>query len=830
MEFEANSNNKIYVANLPLQVDDEKLRLFFGQFGEVVDLKIIKHAGTGRSKGFGFITFSRAEDADRMKAADVMLLGRKLKVFNAFRKQKDVFTSFHNGTTFYHYPTEPQTFPLPVLPGLPAYPEPYPPGPMGYPALTEAPYEYQEFVPPLPYNGMGNGYLPEPLVYPEMMLSNVPALQYLCLASISNCLHTKRQCFTYERFKAQTSPHVRSLLLRYLSEDPQASKNIANETLRAICFQLEELEVPVMQQISQSTIKEVIVACPGLISLNMSGYWKVSAASLCEILKHCSQLKYLNLSGCLQVNNEVLENIANSCKGLKILEISQCTKVTDKSLKQVAASCTLLESVAIRSCRKITDASLKALSQNSNISSLDVSWLMITDNSAKWISHCKSLTSLSLNWCIQMSESSIQAIISNCPQLVSLGLRRCKVSNKVCMEIANCCPNLTALDVGFCSQITNGGIFALKEHCFALVNINISGCNLTDRVGNALSPNMLGGMQRVKIRKCKNVGNALLPALALNRHFLVKLDLACDNLTTHGVVDHLLLGNMFPLLSSLSLRVSPVFNENRIDQLVHNCPSLTKIDLSGWPLNDEDLELITTTFRFQLESLSIKDCIKLTEKGVRSISECQNIQKLYLRGVEVTDVSIKEIATKCNKLKRLDISKCKRISSKSIDVLGHECPRLQVLKLRGCTLLNDKIVKSIGEIGTLPNLRTLDIVGCKEISKNGINWFKQKRPFTQIIHDDLHPMQYVIFKVKQNSSAIWNSWCNVHDYSALGNQVPPDLIRKITRWTQRYQTLHEESSNFGFWDEGHGLAVELKYFLGDEVEVIDFHNGHLTIT
>ena len=64
------SQNKVYVANLPYNTTDEELREFFNQYGKIIDLIIITDRASGRSKGFGFITFSSTSEANAALAAD----------------------------------------------------------------------------------------------------------------------------------------------------------------------------------------------------------------------------------------------------------------------------------------------------------------------------------------------------------------------------------------------------------------------------------------------------------------------------------------------------------------------------------------------------------------------------------------------------------------------------------------------------------------------------------------------------------------------------------------------------------------------------------------
>lgn len=57
-------NKKLYVGNLPWSMTGDSLRELFTQFGEVSEAVIISDRMTGRSKGFGFVTFATEEAAE----------------------------------------------------------------------------------------------------------------------------------------------------------------------------------------------------------------------------------------------------------------------------------------------------------------------------------------------------------------------------------------------------------------------------------------------------------------------------------------------------------------------------------------------------------------------------------------------------------------------------------------------------------------------------------------------------------------------------------------------------------------------------------------------
>lgn len=76
---------KVYVGNLPFSVDDEKLRELFSSYGEIEEASIIKDKYSGRSKGFGFVTFKEDENAQKAisEMNDKEIEGRNLKVNEA---------------------------------------------------------------------------------------------------------------------------------------------------------------------------------------------------------------------------------------------------------------------------------------------------------------------------------------------------------------------------------------------------------------------------------------------------------------------------------------------------------------------------------------------------------------------------------------------------------------------------------------------------------------------------------------------------------------------------------------------------------------------------
>jgi RNA-binding protein 39 len=75
---------RLYVGSLHYNITEDMIRGIFEPFGKIDDLKLMKDHQTGRSAGYGFITYHNAEDAK--KAMDQLngfeLAGRPMKVGN----------------------------------------------------------------------------------------------------------------------------------------------------------------------------------------------------------------------------------------------------------------------------------------------------------------------------------------------------------------------------------------------------------------------------------------------------------------------------------------------------------------------------------------------------------------------------------------------------------------------------------------------------------------------------------------------------------------------------------------------------------------------------
>ncbi|RJO63524.1 MAG: RNA-binding protein [Myxococcales bacterium] len=73
--------NKLYVGGLSWNTNNASLEQAFSSFGQITEANVIADRETGRSRGFGFVTFANEEDAKKALSLNgTQLDGREIKV------------------------------------------------------------------------------------------------------------------------------------------------------------------------------------------------------------------------------------------------------------------------------------------------------------------------------------------------------------------------------------------------------------------------------------------------------------------------------------------------------------------------------------------------------------------------------------------------------------------------------------------------------------------------------------------------------------------------------------------------------------------------------
>ena len=82
-------SKKIFVGNMSWNTTEQGLQQAFSRFGEIAEAKVITDRDTGRSRGFGFVTFEDDSAADKaiQEMDGTELDGRTIKVNEAQERE-----------------------------------------------------------------------------------------------------------------------------------------------------------------------------------------------------------------------------------------------------------------------------------------------------------------------------------------------------------------------------------------------------------------------------------------------------------------------------------------------------------------------------------------------------------------------------------------------------------------------------------------------------------------------------------------------------------------------------------------------------------------------
>ncbi|PSS26243.1 RNA-binding protein ARP1 [Actinidia chinensis var. chinensis] len=174
VEFNDTTYTKIFVGGLAWETKRDTMRRYFDKFGEIQEAVVITDKNTGRSKGYGFVTFKDADAAMRAcQNPSPVIDGRRANCNLAslgaqkprppiqhgtgrFRPAPGLVTppAYHgSASTYFHQPTGPYTFPYSAY-GYTGYSQD-----TMYPMNYSGTYGGQQFSPYYP-TGIYHNYYP----------------------------------------------------------------------------------------------------------------------------------------------------------------------------------------------------------------------------------------------------------------------------------------------------------------------------------------------------------------------------------------------------------------------------------------------------------------------------------------------------------------------------------------------------------------------------------------------------------------------------------------------------------------------------------------------
>lgn len=82
----------MFIGGLNWETTDDSLREYFEQYGQVTDCMVMRDGATGRSRGFGFLTFADAKSVNEVVTKEHYLDGKIVSFRHPFRTSVRMLT------------------------------------------------------------------------------------------------------------------------------------------------------------------------------------------------------------------------------------------------------------------------------------------------------------------------------------------------------------------------------------------------------------------------------------------------------------------------------------------------------------------------------------------------------------------------------------------------------------------------------------------------------------------------------------------------------------------------------------------------------------------
>src|ERR1043165_1660678 len=282
--------------------------------------------------------------------------------------------------------------------------------------------------------------------------------------------------------------------------------------------------------------------------------------------------------------------------------------------------------------------------------------------------YASNVTYLEISNYYRLSDKKIKSIVNTFPNIIHLNFKKnIDFGNKSLFIIAESYSNLRYLNLWDAEAITDKGLCALAGSCYKLEHLNISYCrNITDK--SLFVIDNCHDLQEFHFAKARWITDKSISCILNSCSNLRNLDISYSK---GDVKDASMLIQRCLSIEYLDFASIMAFHNNAlIVAIIRGSSNLRHLEIGHNDIGDEITEALTH-FCHKLEYLDLSGCTFISELSICNvIRSCQKIQHLSFGYCNITSTTIKEIARSCPNLKFLDLEGCRNISKEAIDQLN----------------------------------------------------------------------------------------------------------------------------------------------------------------
>uniref|UniRef100_T1E199 Putative F-Box LRR-repeat-containing protein n=1 Tax=Cupiennius salei TaxID=6928 RepID=T1E199_CUPSA len=255
-------------------------------------------------------------------------------------------------------------------------------------------------------------------------------------------------------------------------------------------------------------------------------------------------------------------------------------------------------------------------------------------------------------------------------------------------------------------------------------SLNLTGCyNLSDVWLTQAFIQDVNSLTVLNLSMCKQITDTSLMNISQHLKNLEVLDLGgCSNISNVGL---LLIAEGLRNLKSLNLRSCCVsdIGISHLAGLSHNGTegtlSLEHLSLQDcYKITDDGLRHLSDGLH-NLKSLNLSFCASITDSGLKHLARMSSLRELNLRSSDtISDIGLAYLAENNSRLTILDVSFCNKVGDQGLLHISQSLFNLRSLSLNACPITDE----GLGRIArTLTDLRTLNIGQCSRITDKGLS-------------------------------------------------------------------------------------------------------------
>ncbi|XP_064460925.1 uncharacterized protein LOC135370928 [Ornithodoros turicata] len=511
-ENETFHQKKLFVGNISYRVTTKQLREFLARFGKVVDCVIVQDHVKHWPKGYGFVTFSKVEEAQKARntpASDLMLDGRELRLLPANQKRtskirveagaalrkKELAKEIDGDEDDDEDDNDNDA--TPVTP------------------------------PPSPRRSADHiNDLPD-----DVLLLILGRLDLKMRARV------ERVCKRWHLLTRQLWRSQEKLVFTGMFSVCHG-KPLTIDILQSIARRCggapKHLDLSTASHVLDYKVSEVISGfCPNLEYLDLSSL-RLTNVGIQQIAQRCQKLKVVLLKKCSDLGEKGLWWLLHLCKHLehvdftdipkltgqcfhmsgsrlRVVILSRCSGVTSNGFGKIAAKCLYLTELDLSDCLQMTDHDLSRLCQNLRalrILHLKGSFLTLTSEGLCSIAELPLLEELYLAQNRVVDDIVIAAVSRRCNRLRCLDISGCHLGvTDLSLSHLSRCSRLKELKISYLDKITDAGLCSLA--CQGqLEQLQARGCAQVGDSGVQDLVQFSGSLESLDVSGCDGVTNA----------------------------------------------------------------------------------------------------------------------------------------------------------------------------------------------------------------------------------------------------------------------------------------------------------------------------------